>query len=409
MTSVWLRRAVSFVNARVAAPGGMASSLRFASRVLEIDAPPRPRDAVVDLDGAFVLPGLVNAHDHLELNHYGLLKGRDRYESASAWIEDMRPRLQRDPAILANRAFPLKSRLFIGGLKNLLAGVTTVAHHNPLYPGIEASVPVRVLRRYGWAHSFLLERQPVGARGEPGGDVRARYRATPSSAPFIVHAGEGCDDAAAKEVGRLEDIGCLGANTVVVHGVTITPHEWARMVARSASLVWCPASNRFLFGRTALVRQLLDVSARGHAHLCLGSDSRVTGARDLLDELRAAASVATLTPGELLRMVTSAAADVLRLSDAGRLMPGARADLVVIPARRPDAAQSLLETSRRDVTLVTIGGRPMIGASSFAGVFHARRTSTRSIVVDGVQRLAEWRLARAIAACPIREPGVACI
>jgi hypothetical protein len=81
----------------------------------------------------------------------------------------------------------------------------------------------------------------------------------------------------------------------------------------------------------------------------------------------------------------------------------------VIPARRQDAAQSLLETSRRDVALVIIGGRPMIGASSFAGVFHARRTSTRSIVVDGVQRLAGWRLARAIAACPIREPGVACI
>jgi cytosine/adenosine deaminase-related metal-dependent hydrolase len=247
----------------------------------------------------------------------------------------------------------------------------------------------------------------VGARGEPGGDVRARYRTTPSRAPFIIHAGEGCDEAAAREVGRLDEIGCLGANTVLVHGVTITPHEWARMLTKGASLVWCPASNDFLFGRTVPVRQLLDVSERGHAHVCLGSDSRVTGARDLLDELRAASALATLTPRELLRMVTTAPADVLRLSDGGRLIPGARADLIVVPATCQDAAEALLRTSRRDLTLVTIGGRPMVGAPSFADVFRARRTDARSIVVDGVQRLAELRLARAIAACPIREPGVA--
>ncbi len=130
----------------------------------------------------------------------------------------------------------------------------------------------------------------------------------------------------------------------------ITPHEWARMLARGASLVWCPASNDFLFGRTVPVRQLLDVSERGHAHVCLGSDSRVTGARDLLDELRAAAALAALTPRELLRMVTTAPADVLRIRDAGRLIPGASADLIVIPldacGRRRGVARDLAARSR---------------------------------------------------------------
>jgi cytosine/adenosine deaminase-related metal-dependent hydrolase len=406
--TLWPRRVVALVNARVAAASGMGSSLRFASRVLEIDGPPRRGDTVVDLDGAFVLPGLINAHDHLELNHYGPLKGRDRYESASAWIDDMRPRLQSDPAIRANRAFPLRSRLFIGGLKNLLAGVTTVAHHNPLYPGIHRAVPVRVLRWFGWAHSFLLQGHPVGARGEPGGDVAARCRATPPHRPFIIHAGEGCDEAAAREVGRLDEIGCLGPNTVLVHGVTITPAEWTRIVARGASLVWCPASNEFLFGRTPPVRQLLDVSEPGQAHVCLGSDSRLTGARDLLDELRAASRLAALTPRELLRMVTTAPADVLRLPDAGRLRAGSSADLIVIPSRSQDAAEALMSTSRRDLALVAIGGRPLVGAPALADVFSARRTDARSIVVDGVPRLAESRLARAIEMCPIREPGVEC-
>src|SRR5579862_241913 len=144
---MWPRRAVTFVNARVVAEGGLASSLRFATRVLAIDEPPRRGDTVVDLDGGFVLPGLVNAHDHLELNHYGPLKGRDRYTNAADWIDDMRVRLRSDPSIASNRAYPLASRLFIGGLKNLLAGATTVAHHNPRYGEIARSVPVRVLRK----------------------------------------------------------------------------------------------------------------------------------------------------------------------------------------------------------------------------------------------------------------------
>jgi hypothetical protein len=285
--------------------------------------------------------------------------------------------------------------------------VTTVAHHNPLYPGIQRDVPLHVLRRYGWAHSFLLERRPVGARGEPGGDVGARYRATPSGAPFIVHAGEGCDEAAGREVARLEAMGCLGANTVLVHGVAMTAPEWQRMLAKGASLVWCPASNAFLFGRTVAARQLLDASERAPAHVCLGSDSRVTGARDLLDELRVASALSTLTPPELLRMVTTAPADILRVP-AGRLIPGASADLIVIPGKGATAAEALLETTRRDLALVIVGGRPMTGAASFAEVFRARRVRTTAIVVDGVGRLAASPLARMIAACPIREAGVAC-
>ena len=98
---IWAN-AVSFVNARVLhpSPGGVpAESIRVSSRVLSIGERPKPHDTVVDLRGAIVLPGLVNAHDHLELNHYGRLKGRERYENASGWIDDMRPRLSTDPAI----------------------------------------------------------------------------------------------------------------------------------------------------------------------------------------------------------------------------------------------------------------------------------------------------------------------
>ena len=155
-------RPISLVNALVAAEGGLASSVRFGRRILSVDEPPGPRDLIVDLGGALVLPGLINAHDHLELNHYGRLGRPAGYRNAAGWVEDVRPRLRSSPALRRGQAYPLGDRLLVGGLKNLLAGVTTVAHHNPLYRELRGRFPVRLVTRYGWAHSFYLEGQPVG-------------------------------------------------------------------------------------------------------------------------------------------------------------------------------------------------------------------------------------------------------
>jgi cytosine/adenosine deaminase-related metal-dependent hydrolase len=401
----WMRP-VAFVNARVVLPDGGATSIRVGARVLDIDAPPAANDLVVDLGGSFVLPGLVNAHDHLELNHYGRLKRRDRYDNASEWIDDLRPALQGDPAIRANTAHPLGARLFIGGLKNLLAGTTTVAHHNPYYRELGRQFPVRVLKRYGWAHSFSLQKQPVGARGEAGGDVKERFEATPSNAPFMIHVGEGIDQTAAGELPALEALGCLSRNTVLVHGVALGAGEWERVMACGASLIWCPASNAFLFRRTAPIRQFLDTSEASATHVCLGSDSRITGARDLLDEMRAAAAVMPVTPRELFRMVTTAPARILRLSDAGRIAIGGPADLVVLPSTRTDPADALLASSRKDLALVMIEGRPLVGSPAFEAVFGARRATTRPLCLDGCERVVDSTLARTIAKCPIKEAGV---
>jgi cytosine/adenosine deaminase-related metal-dependent hydrolase len=399
---------VCFVNARVVVPDGMASSLRFTSNVLDIDTRPRDSDAVVDLEGAFVLPGLINAHDHLELNHYGPLKRRDRYDNASDWIEDLQPVLKDDPAVRRNMSYPLKARLFIGGLKNVLSGVTTVAHHNPHYREMGRWFPVRVLKRFGWAHSFALEGRAVGARGEPGGNVREEFAATPADQPFIIHLGEGVDARAASELSRLDALGCLRENTVLVHGVAITASEWCRVMAKKASLVWCPASNHFLFGTTVPVQQFVRTCADTSVHVCVGTDSRLTGARDLLDELRVARESSGLDARALFRAVTTTPASVLRLAAGGSIAVGAPADLVVLPALEGEPADALLAATRRDISLVTVGGRPVVGAPKFRPVWVARRAAARPIFVDGASRLAESRLGWAIARSPIREPGVDC-
>jgi len=402
-------RPVAFVNARVAVPnGGVATRLRFTTTIRSIDEAPRRGDSVVDLDGAFVLPGLINAHDHLELNHYGSLKTRDRYENAAEWIEDVGKVLRSDAAVRRKMAYPLSARLLVGGLKNVLSGVTTVAHHNPMYREIHASFPVRVVKKYGWAHSFHLEGRPVGARGERGRNVRAACMATPLDRPFMVHAGEGVDARAASELTRLEEQGCLRENTVLVHGVAFTAADWPRILRRDSSLVWCPASNAFLFGRTAPIHDVFDRLVDASAHICIGTDSRVTGANDMLDELRVACNVEGISPPQLLRAATTVAARVLKLPACGTIGVGAAADLLVVPPSRADPAEALLATRRGDLALVVVGGRPAVGSLAMRSAFEARSAGARPIIVDGRERLADARLARAIARSPLGEVGVEC-
>ena len=310
------RRAVALINARVATEGGIGSSIRFSTRVLGIDSPPERGDVVVDVEGGFVLPGLVNAHDHLELNHFGRVKFRDSYENASSWIDDMRPKLREDPVIREGQSHRCRDRLLVGALKNLLSGVTTVSHHNPLYRELGRGFPVRVVRRYGWAHSFFLESGP---------DVAKAYWKTPRNAPFLIHLAEGYDANARGELKHLRELGCLRENTVLVHGVGLSAEDWTSVRRAGAGLVWCPSSNLFLLGRTAPLDRSRDSS------IALGTDSRLSGALDLLEELREARAAANVEPADLLRMVTANAANLLRVPEAGRLSPGLPADLLVIP------------------------------------------------------------------------------
>lgn len=405
---MWRRPAVTFVNGRVVTPAGTQPGIRVVGGRVAPDVAPQKGDVVVDLHGACVLPGLINAHDHLELNHFGVLGERGGYCHADDWIAALRPRLRSDPQIRRHVNYPLADRLFIGGLKNLLSGATTVAHHNPRYRQIGWRFPVRVLERYRWAHSYSMSAAPVGALGEPGGDVARTCASTPGDVPFIVHVGEGTDERASAELRRFAADGCLRPNSLIVHGVAHTADSWRNAIAAGTGLVWCPVSNVFLFGRTVAMGELM-ASAPGSEHaVCLGTDSRLTGAFDILDELRAAAA-SGLAPDLLLRMVTTTPSRLLRAPWAGQLAPGGPADLVVVPADPTapgDPARALIAAQRRDVGLVMLGGHPVVGEPRYAPLFDASGDRSRPMRVDGVPRLAAKALVRRLARCVIREPGV---
>lgn len=377
---------VTFVNADIG--GADATSLRIAgARIAGVGPASSPGDLVVDLQGDRLLPGLVNAHDHLHLNTLQPLEPTDHWRNVREWISHVNLRRRTDPIFESQIAVARDERLLIGGLKNLLSGVTTVAHHDPLYPFLLGELfPTNVLAQYGWSHSLYIDGDEA---------VRAAYSRTPPNWPWIIHAAEGVDEEAAAEFDRLDALGCIGANTLIVHGIALDRTRRARLEQVGAGLVWCPSSNLRLFGRTAEVGEL----ARG-GRIALGTDSRLSGSRDLLCEIRTAREVSALEETVLETMVTSDAAVLLRLPDRGVLRVGARADLLVLPE-----GMALSSATRADVRLVVLGGRALYADADYARSV-APTSHWAAVRVDGRPKMLERGLVTALSAATVRESGL---
>jgi cytosine/adenosine deaminase-related metal-dependent hydrolase len=378
----------TFVNAQLS--GGAISSLRLVgSRIaaVGIDIRVEPGDSLVDLEGDRLLPGLINAHDHLQLNSLPRPAFDGHYRHVREWISDVDARRRFDPEFEAGVAVARDERLLIGGVKNLLSGVTTVAHHDRLYPYLSSThYPTHVVQDYGWAHSLYVD-------GEE--KVIDSHRRTPSRWPWIIHAAEGLDRDAAAEFERLDALDCLGPNTLLVHGIALDRSQRARLERAAAGLLWCPSSNLHLFGKTAQVSEL---AARGR--VALGTDSRLSGGADLLDELRVAGQLNVVDEGGLESLVTRDSARLLRLSDRGELRAGARADILILPARA-----RLTAARRADVRLVLRDGIVRYGDADCARRA-APRAKLAEVRVDGRPKVLDSRVADALSQARISEIGL---
>ena len=345
----------------------------------------------IDLRDHVIAPGLVNAHEHLHLNAVPPLPAGAPFPNSYAWIAAFQAHF-RNPFVVAALAVPKTLRLRHGALKNLLAGTTCVAHHDPWHPALDAAdFPVALLRDYGWSYAL----------GWPsyGPPAWQSFDATPVDRPWIIHLAEGTDATARAELSQLDALGCLASNSVLVHGVGLRERDIDRVIETGAAVVWCPTSNRNLLGRTLAPRRL-----QAAGRLALGSDSRLSGARDLLDELHAVVDVDGVGAREALALATTDAARVLRLPRRGHLGAGAHADLLIVADHGGDAARSVAGIERSQIRAVVRDGVPRIADPDFADWFDVAGVATAPVMLDGKPKL----LAKALAdpALVEMEPGL---
>jgi 5-methylthioadenosine/S-adenosylhomocysteine deaminase len=174
-------------------------------------------------------------------------------------------------------------------------------------------------------------------------------------------------------VGHLHRLGLLQGNTVADHAVALTEGDMDLLAASGAGVVHCPESNMKLASGMAPVMDLL---ARG-VPVGLGTDGCASNNNlDMLSELDTAAKLAkvrdldptALPARQALGLATRQGAAVLGLQgEVGRLIPGLKADLVVVDLDQPhltpiyDPLSHLVYAATgADVQTVVVEGRLLV-------------------------------------------------
>lgn len=344
----------------------------------------------VDVDGATLAPGFVNAHAHLELSG---LRGRVPGDHGFVdWIRVlMRERASRD----------LLADTLNGARRALETGTTTVGDIDSsgamARVGARTGLRVRVYREVldAWepertraalstvrrklpARRAVLEglspHAPFSTSSAllEGAVAIARRRAIPLACHWSETEAE-CDwlldgrgelaallgHASPRRTGLdlLEAAGVLDVPLTLIHGNHPRRGEPARLARAGVVLVHCPGTHRF-FGREPFPWRTYE---RAGVPLALGTDSLASNddldmGREMALFRRAAPDV---SPARVWEMATAGAARALRLQGrVGELRPGAAADMIAVTGE--STAGALLErltSGKAKIRAVWVGGR----------------------------------------------------
>jgi cytosine/adenosine deaminase-related metal-dependent hydrolase len=336
-----------------------------------------PSGPVRDLGPGVLLPGLVNAHCHLELSH---LAGRVPYGAGFvAWVEALvATRASDDAAVVraaageAVHAMVEGGTVAVGDVSNGLAHLDLLGAsrlESVVFLELLAWDPARAAATLEWADGRLAAlagtlapnvrlrlaaHAPYSvspalfaglvARGGPGAmhlaesPAESQFLATGDGdwPGFLERRGLGhvaFDPPGLSPVGYADGLGALRPGLVAAHGVQVDGSDRAVLARRGVFVALCPRSNRNLGAGTAPVPKLLAAGVR----LCLGTDSlaSVESLDVLEDAVLLRQQFPDLDPAAILRMATLGGAEALGLPDLGAIVPGRRAALAFAPSAKP--------------------------------------------------------------------------
>lgn len=353
----------------------------------------RPTEAHTDLGDTALLPGLVNAHTHLELSWMrGLVPPAP---AMPQWIAKlMAVRREQSPpeaeqarvaaeVLAAARA---SGTAAFGDISNTLAtarvldegGAAGVLFHELLglaphdyearardganavqdaargriAPGLAPHAPYSTAPELfqAIAREAAARRLPSSVHlGESPEEIEFLLSGTGPIAQMLKSLGVWRDDwkaAGCDPVEYLDRLGVLTPGLLVVHATQLKKPALAKLAERGCVIVSCPRSNRWVGAGDP---PLDDFFASG-ATVALGTDSLASaGSLDMFDELAAARAISTVSNARLLEAATRGGAIALGLDEHyGRIAPGLRGPLLAVNA----------PAGVSDVEEWVVGGRP---------------------------------------------------
>jgi cytosine/adenosine deaminase-related metal-dependent hydrolase len=291
------------------------------------------KDIEIDFNNAIAFPGLINSHDHLEFNLFPKL-GNMIYQDYVEWGNDIHIK-DRD-VIEVIRKVPYELRFRWGLYKNLLCGITTVAHHgNGIIFNIKGMPGI--INNYNYLHSVRLEKRWA-----------IKLNLSLNNYPFVIHVGEGTNNKSSDEINKLLKWNLTGRKIIAVHGIVLDKELCKRFTA----LVWCPASNLFLYNRTVDVADL-----KNRINILFGTDSALSSDWNMWNHLRLARRLGYLNDVELYESITKKGANVWGVNSRGSLVENSMADIVITKRLYDNPWDSFYNTDPKDILLILKDGR----------------------------------------------------
>lgn len=335
-----------------------------------------------DFGDKILMPGMINAHDHLLGNYYPRV-GKGPYLNWLPWDND----LKSSPVYAERSKIPPKLIYQLGAYRNLIAGTTTVSDHIPHFvndPYIK-DLPIRVLKNYSLAH----ECSKYDLNWGDGIDVEHK-KATKNNLSFITHIEEGYDKEAEEGIDVLIKNKALDYHTVLIHAIALSDQDIKEVAKKNANLVWCPNSNMFMFNRTGNVKKWLG----NHINVALGTDSPMSGGLNILDELQFGKKTykklynQDINDKTLLNMVTINAAKAFLMDQTlGSIAVNKSADFVLINNTAKDPYKAIINTKLEDIALVFFEGNPIYGDKEYKDIFKKANIKTSKFKINKKEKL----------------------